>query len=638
MHIPFPFHPSNVNASHISRTSFKKGGIELYNRLFCITVKMDQNNPDNSYLEIFADSDSDNEEEFEYFLPDDITNDNNQYEENFDSREYLFDSDKWDVGGRDNSHGPIKFTETPGRNYDVDENATVLDYFELFFDKDNYEEIAIETNRYAKQYTETHPNLSANSRFRKWKDTNAKEIAQYIALIFTMGLLSQSDVCEYWSTNPVTSTPFFPATMSRDRFLLLTSFLHLANNDQYIARGNPGHDPLFKLGNIYKLLLHRFFVVYTPHQQLSLDEGMIPWKGNLSFRVYSPDKPVKYGVKAYMLSDATNGYVSKLKLYTGKSSSGPSVYGATYDLVMDMLSGFFEKGYSMYCDNYYTSPQLFWDLFQLGVNTTGTVRVNRRGIPQSVKDKTLSNRGDVIVMHNGPLECIKYLDSKPVYFLSSIHGSDLVPTRRTSYNSNEIIKKPEVVVQYNKYMGGVDRSDQMIAYMNSIVKSFKWWKKVFFHVLAVAVLDAYILYKQDHPNSGVTHRLFRRKLVSELISSNPMELVVRPGRPSATPQQLERLCGRHFISKIKPTGKKTNITRLCTVCNEAEKYNTCTDNSAKKRKRAGRETSYECSDCKVSLCIEPCFRLYHTCKEYVTAFRRWKNSVQVVAPEASFEE
>jgi hypothetical protein len=44
-----------------------------------------------------------------------------------------------------------------------------------------------------------------------------------------------------------------------------------------------------------------------------LDEGMIPWRGHLSFRVYSPDKPVKYGIRAYMLSDSTNGYVSKFK-------------------------------------------------------------------------------------------------------------------------------------------------------------------------------------------------------------------------------------------------------------------------------------------------------------------------------------
>ena len=59
--------------------------------------------------------------------------------------------------------------------------------------------------------------------------------------------------------------------------------------------------------------------------------------------------------------------VSKFKPYTGKSATGPSMNGATYDLVMNLMRDFFEKGYNLYCDNYYTSPQLFWDLFQLSV-------------------------------------------------------------------------------------------------------------------------------------------------------------------------------------------------------------------------------------------------------------------------------
>jgi hypothetical protein len=46
-----------------------------------------------------------------------------------------------------------------------------------------------------------------------------------------------------------------------------------------------------------------------------------------------------------MVSDSSNGYVSKFKLYTGKSSkiTGPSFNGATYDLVMDMMRGFFDN-------------------------------------------------------------------------------------------------------------------------------------------------------------------------------------------------------------------------------------------------------------------------------------------------------
>ena len=35
--------------------------------------------------------------------------------------------------------------------------------------------------------------------------------------------------------------------MSRDRFELILSFLHYSNNEDDVARGQPGHDRLFKV-------------------------------------------------------------------------------------------------------------------------------------------------------------------------------------------------------------------------------------------------------------------------------------------------------------------------------------------------------------------------------------------------------
>jgi hypothetical protein len=96
-------------------------------------------------------------------------------------------------------------------------------------------------------------------------------------------------------------------------------------------------------------------------------------------------------------------------------------------------------------------------LFQLGVNATGTVRSNRCGIPQEIKTKSLTNRGDLAIMNNSPIECIKFLDGKPVYMLSTIHGSNMSATCRSyrDMDTNEIIMKPSMVVNYNKNMGGL---------------------------------------------------------------------------------------------------------------------------------------------------------------------------------------
>jgi hypothetical protein len=64
-----------------------------------------------------------------------------------------------------------------------------------------------------------------------------------------------------------------------------------------------------------------------------------------------------------------------------------------------------------------------------------------------------------------------------------------------------------------------------------------------------------------------------------------------------------RLAGRHFQEHIPPTAKKARPTRVCKVCSKLKKR---------------RETSYQCSTCKVSLCVIPCFEIYHTVKEYGT--------------------
>ena len=49
------------------------------------------------------------------------------------------------------------------------------------------------------------------------------------------------------------------------------------------------------------LRLKVFANAYYPNQCPSPDEGIVPWQGNLSFRVYSPGKLIKYGIRAYMV-------------------------------------------------------------------------------------------------------------------------------------------------------------------------------------------------------------------------------------------------------------------------------------------------------------------------------------------------
>ena len=46
--------------------------------------------------------------------------------------------------------------------------------------------------------------------------------------------------------------------LKRDRFSLIMKFIHLNDNSAYVVKGQPGHDPLFKLRPFLECLLANF--------------------------------------------------------------------------------------------------------------------------------------------------------------------------------------------------------------------------------------------------------------------------------------------------------------------------------------------------------------------------------------------
>ena len=95
-------------------------------------------------------------------------------------------------------------------------------------------------------------------------------------------------------------------------------FLHLNDSSRYIRKGEPGHDPLFKLRPFIEPLFQRFQASYTLSKEICVDESIISYKGRLSFIQYMPKKPTKWGIKAYILADSQTGYLHNWYLYTGE--------------------------------------------------------------------------------------------------------------------------------------------------------------------------------------------------------------------------------------------------------------------------------------------------------------------------------
>ena len=112
----------------------------------------------------------------------------------------------------------------------------------------------------------------------------------FLALTLLMGILKKPEYQMYWSRDPLLQTPFFGATMTREKYLiLLLQFLHFADNSQYDAN-DENWDRLFKIPPLIDYLIAKFKNIYIPNQQVSIDEELVLWKGRLQFRQYIPAK------------------------------------------------------------------------------------------------------------------------------------------------------------------------------------------------------------------------------------------------------------------------------------------------------------------------------------------------------------
>ena len=163
-----------------------------------------------------------------------------------------------------------------------------------------------------------------------------EELLAFIAINIAMGLLKLPQVRDYWSTNEVLATPWFPAIMARDRFFSILRYFHLADSTLQKQKGEIGYDPLYKVRLLLDHLTAVFPVLYQPDRYLSIDEMMIGTRCRVAFLQFLPNKPTRFSIKVFVNSEAKSGYVLNFQVYTGATDRTSSA-GVGYRVVMDLL-------------------------------------------------------------------------------------------------------------------------------------------------------------------------------------------------------------------------------------------------------------------------------------------------------------
>lgn len=58
----------------------------------------------------------------------------------------------------------------------------------------------------------------------------------------------------------------------------------------------------------------------------------------------------------------------------------------------------------------------------------------------------------------------------------------------------QVSRKPHIILCYNQTKGGVDRFDQMCQNMNSGRNTRRWPLRVFYNMINIACINAYVIY------------------------------------------------------------------------------------------------------------------------------------------------
>ena len=110
-------------------------------------------------------------------------------------------------------------------------------------------------------------------------------------------------------------------------------------------------------------------------------------------------------------------------------------------------------------------------------------------------------------------------------------------------------------------MGGVDLNDQLLKYSAFNHRSVKWWKKLLFRALNLAMVNVFICFKEWMSKTNTKHisqTEFRTRCIQQILDSVAGDVtspVVQ--RRSVILGEMKRLTEHHFFRKIPTTGQKS---------------------------------------------------------------------------------
>ncbi|XP_035455963.2 piggyBac transposable element-derived protein 3-like [Spodoptera frugiperda] len=438
-----------------------------------------------------------------------------------------------------------------------------IEFFELFFSEDVIRYIVRHTVMYA---VEKH-----NYNFCLSGD----ELSCFIGILLLSGYAPLPRRRMYWETNEDTHNVLVVKSMRRNRFEEIFRYFHVADNGNLRAG-----DKMAKIRPLFNIM-NKKFLMYAPiEKNLSIDESMIPYYGRHGCKQHIHGKPIRFGFKAWVAATRL-GYCLQADLYEGRSEARETGLGehVVTKLMNTVKTEYPETLFSVYCDNFFTAPSLLSSLQENNVKITGTARQNRIDKCPLIDAKSCKKqpRGfyDYRLDTNDNICAVRWNDNSVVTLLSNEFGVHPVQkARRYSVAAKQKIDidQPNVVQQYNRFMGGVDRLDANVGVYRIAIRGKKWYMPILMWLIDVAVNNAALLARSYGANVDTLE--FRRSIARTLLLKYG-NIRSQPGPRPQVRTNVPVSVRKHSADHIILTGQvrkrcalcKNKTIKMCRKCN-----------------------------------------------------------------------
>lgn len=342
--------------------------------------------------------------------------------------------------------------------------TSCINSWQLMFNDEMFEIVLRYTNAEIVRQTS---NEKYPENDKTYHQVTSTELNAFLGLLYFAGMnkIGHTNTCDLWSN---LGPPIYPATMSQRRFRFLLSFLRF--DDKATRHERRLVDKFAPIREIWDTLIDNCKKYYSVHQNCTIDEQLVSFRGRCSFRVYMRNKPHKYGIKILMMNDSATSYMINAMPYIGRVQTEITETVPAY-YVKTLSTPIHGTGRNITCNNWFASVRVMENIKQnYNLTLVATIRQTQREIPSCFKEKMKADSMKVGHAHQNCLLSFAPKNNKIVLLISSLHK-----TVKMEENN-----KPDVINYYNATKGGTDTFDQLCGEYSTARGTRRWPLRMFF--------------------------------------------------------------------------------------------------------------------------------------------------------------